>query len=71
MDLGCEVWESIVTRDTTTDELKEYNSKSLEEILNVLSYFVKGNVGQCSLAKIFWEKLQKLYEESGFLPIES
>lgn len=55
------VWESIVSRDTSTNEAKRYNSKAINVILNVLPNSWKTKVGQCSIAKDFWEKLHNLY----------
>jgi len=55
------VWESIVYIDTTTDEVKRYNSKAMNVILNVLPNFVKTKVGQCSTVKDLWEKIYNLY----------
>lgn len=39
------VWEAIVSRDTSTDETKRYNSKAMNVILNVLPNSMKTNVG--------------------------
>lgn len=62
MGIGFEVWESIVTRRTTTKESKEYNTKAMKKILSILSDYVKIKVGQCSSVKNIWEKLKnKIY----------
>jgi len=55
------IWESIIFRDTSTDEAKRYNSKAMNVILNVLLNSVKTKVGQGSTAKSLWEKLHNLY----------
>jgi len=54
------VWESIVSRDTSTDESKRWNLKAMNVILNVLPNSVKTKVGQCS-TKALWEKRHNLY----------
>ena len=68
-----EVWESIVSGDTSTEEAKRYNSKAMNVILNVLPNFVKTKVGQCWTAKALWEKLHNLYstKKSGQYVIEN
>ena len=55
------VWQSIVSRDTSANEAKRYNSKVMNVVLNVLPSSVKTKVGQCSTIKDLQEKLQNLY----------
>lgn len=60
MGFGCEVWESLVTGDTTIPESKEYNTKMIEAILNGQSDSVKRKVGQCSSAKDYGKNYKNL-----------
>ena len=55
------VWKSMVSRDSSTNKVKRYNSKAMNVILNVFPNFVKTKVGQCSTTKDIWEKLHNIY----------
>lgn len=52
---------NLVSRDTSTDTTKRYNSKAMNVILNVFPNFVKTEVGQCSTTQAHWEKLHNIY----------
>jgi len=46
------VSQFVVFGNTSTEEAKNYNTKSMNVIFNVLPNLVKEKVGQCSMTKI-------------------
>lgn len=58
---GYDVWNSIIVGSASTDVSRSYNSKAMNVILSDFSYFLKAQVGQCSLARRIWKKLKSLY----------
>ena len=61
--LGYDVCDYVVSGNTSTNELRRYNSKSMNVILNVLPNYLKENFGQCSTTKILWEWLHNLHSK--------
>lgn len=58
---GYDVWHSIVAGDTSIDESRRYNTKTMNVILGALPEFVKAKVDQFLSAKNLWKKLHDLY----------
>jgi len=58
--LGYDVWYFVISGDTSTDELRSNNSKSMNVILSALPDSMKAKVDQCSTTKHLWEKLQSI-----------
>ena len=44
---GYDVWDYVISRNTSTDESRRYNTKAINGILISLLDSMKLNVGQC------------------------
>ena len=55
MAQGFEVWNSMTTR--SSEELKEFNTKAIKEILSCLPNSMKVKMEKCSSTKELWENL--------------
>lgn len=61
---GCDVWRSIMSGDTSTDESRRYTTKAMNFILSALANPIKSKVDQCSTTKILWKRLHNLYSKN-------